>query len=108
MDPPVKEGQVLFVTNFADCRIPGKKPGERPKPLPARLSDLGPCLLPLRTVTNGRTWEVVPLPPSPGFVTSEFNPRSPNPFQAPRFYSADAETRQQYREIGKTDEPDRR
>jgi hypothetical protein len=107
-NPPVKEGQVIFVTNFADCRTPGKKPGERPTPLPSQLGRLGPCLLPLRTTTNGRTWEVVPLPPSPGFVTSEFNPRLPNPFQAPRIYPFDAETRKQYEEIDKADEPDRR
>jgi hypothetical protein len=106
-NPSVKEGQVLFVTNFADCRTPGKKPGERPKPLPAQLSELGPCLLPLRPTANG-TWDVVPLPPSPGFVTSEFSPRLPNPFQAPRIYPADAETRQQYKEIDKAEEPDRR
>ncbi len=106
-NPPVKEGQVIFVTNFGDCRTPGRKPGERPKPLPTQLSGLGTCLLPLRTFTNGNTWKVVPLPPSPGFVTSEFNPRLPNPFQAPRIYPADAETRQQYKEIDKADEPDR-
>jgi hypothetical protein len=106
-NPSLKDGQVLFVTNFADCRTPGKKPGERPKPLPTQLSELGPCLLPLRPTGNG-TWEVVPLPPSPGFVTSEFNPRLPNPFQAPRIYPADAETRQQYKEIDKAQEPDRR
>jgi hypothetical protein len=107
-NPPVQPGQVIFVTNFADCRTPGKKPGQRPTPLPSQLGGLGSCLLPLRTKTNGRTWEVVPLPPSPGFVTTEFNPRAPNPFQAPRIYTADAETRQQYKEVDKATEPDRR
>jgi hypothetical protein len=107
-DPPVKAGQIIFVSNFADCRTPGRKPGERPRPLPDKLGDLGPCLLPLRVTKNGDTWEVVPLPPSPGFVTTEFNPHLANPFQAPRIYPADAETRQQYREINKVDEPDRR
>jgi hypothetical protein len=96
-DAPVKPGQIIFVSNFAYCRTPGRKPGERPTPLPTQLGGLGPCLLPLRATNGGKTWEVVPLPPSPGFA-----------FQAPRIYPFDAETHKQYMEIDKADKPDRR
>ncbi len=94
--PPNGTGQadrIIGVTNFKECRIPGVS-GDPPKatmtPLPPKLSELGPCLLPLRSLDGGLTWEVVPLPPSPGFPTSR-----------PRIYPGDAESLAQYRQIGK-------
>jgi hypothetical protein len=90
-------GRIIGVTNFNDCRIPGTS-GEPPKPtvtpLPAKLSQLGACLLALRSLDGGLTWQVVPLPPSPGF-------QPPAGYEKPRIYPADAETRAQYKQIGK-------
>jgi hypothetical protein len=88
---PVKAGGIIGVTNFGECRIPPDKLDKEPAKLPSDLSALGPCLLPLRTLDGGLTWEVVPLPPSPGFAGTEW----------PRIYPADAETLAQYRQIGK-------
>jgi len=88
---PLQPDATIRVTNFGECRIPAGKADQPPAPLPSGLSALGPCLLPLRSRDGGLTWEVVPLPPSPGFAGTEW----------PRIYPADAETLAQYRQIGK-------
>jgi hypothetical protein len=90
-------GRICVVTNFEACEIPGKagRPPTPPKPLPKKLSELGSCLLPLRTFDNGLTWEVVPLPPSPGYRDPG---RRPNDY---RIYPANDETLAQYRQIEK-------
>jgi hypothetical protein len=68
-------------------------PANPPAPWPEKLSTLGECLLPLRSLDGGLTWQVVPLPPSPGFnASSDY-----------RIYPADAETLAQYKQIGKSD-----
>lgn len=89
----VKPQGIIGVKNFRECRIPhttGDPPKTKIDELPPKLSELGPCLLPLRSFDGGLTWEVVPLPPSPGFQGS-----------LPRIYPADAERLAQYRQIGK-------
>jgi len=88
---PPQPGATVGVTNFAKCRIPRGKTDKEPAPLPSDLSALGPCLLPLRSLDGGLTWEVVPLPASPGFTGVD----------APRIYPADDETLAQYKQIGK-------
>jgi hypothetical protein len=90
-DRPLQPGATVGVTNFRECRIPPDKPETEPAKLPEKLSSLGQVLLPLRSLDGGLTWEVVPLPPSPGFAGRE----------SPRIYPADAETLAQYRQIGK-------
>jgi hypothetical protein len=89
----VKPEGVIGVTKLRNCRMPhttGDPPKTTMVELPPKLSELGPCLLPLRTLDGGLTWEVVPLPPSPTF-----------PGSLPRIYPADAERLAQYRQIGK-------
>ncbi len=93
-DSKLHAGDVIYVTNFGECVIPPDptapattKPAA---PLPTPLSKLGSCLLPLRSLDGGSTWQVSPLPPSPLFGG-----------QAPRIYPADKETLAQYRQIGK-------
>ena len=101
-DGSVKPGRSIGVTNFADCRSP--RPGlELPAELPPQLSQLGDCLLPLRSRDRGVTWEVVPLPPSPGFSpVRDVPPAQSVRLDAPRIYPANAETLAQYRQLGKT------
>ena len=88
---PLQPGATIGVTNFGKCRIPPDKPDKEPAKLPEKLSSLGQVLLRLRSLDGGLTWEVVPLPPSPGFGGTD----------SPRIYPADAETLAQYRQIGK-------
>jgi hypothetical protein len=100
---PLQPGATIGVTNFRECRIPSSKPDQPPAPLPEKLSSLGQVLLPLRPLNDGLTWEVVPLPPAPGF--SPVVPTAPSPgfnrFMDYRIYPADPETLAQYRQIGK-------
>jgi hypothetical protein len=63
---------------------------EERKPAALENLPLGPCLLPLRRGAAADTYEVVPLPPSPG-----------TRFLSPRIYPATAETLAQYKQIGK-------
>jgi hypothetical protein len=63
---------------------------EERKPTALESLPLGPCILPLRRGPGGDTYDVVPLPPSPG-----------NRFLSPRIYPATPETLAQYRQIGK-------
>jgi hypothetical protein len=104
LSPPnasIKAGQVLAVTNLLDCRLAGNPlPATNlldcrlaGNPLPAKPGTLGPCLLPLETPDYGKTWRVVPLPPSPGFHSASDY----------RIYAADKEALAQYRQNAKPD-----
>jgi len=71
-----KAGDVLVVENLKNCEpsIPS--------------GDLGSCVLPLQGFGDGKTFRVVPLPPSPGYP--------PHP---PRIYADTRDTRAQVRDI---------
>jgi hypothetical protein len=55
--------------------------------------------MPLRSRDGGLTWEVVPLPPSPGFPPRERE--FPPDWHFPRIYPADGNTLAQFEQIGK-------
>ncbi len=86
----VKAGDVLEVDGLPECR-PVKRGQEVPDDCPGP----GKYLMPLRrsAAPPGR-YEVCPVPASPGFRPSPFEP-------VRRVYRADAETRAQYARITK-------
>jgi hypothetical protein len=84
---PLSPGHILGV-HFAS---PGDFNFGRPlATLPAKPSALGPVLLALTHDPDWLTWDVTPLPPSPGFAESP-----------PRIYPATPETLAEYRQITK-------
>jgi hypothetical protein len=92
-DAPVKAGDRIKVTNLEECR-PSPRPGETGQP-PADFSGPGAYLLPLRKGEKD-TYEVAPIPPSPGFNLSEVLDGGP-----PRIYPATHAALAQYRTIAK-------
>jgi hypothetical protein len=83
-DPKV--GAEIKVANLSDCRPPGTRDRESP---PDWKGD-GLYILALQPSRDGKSYTVVPTPPSPGFL-----------FGTPRIYPADGETLAQYRSIAK-------
>jgi hypothetical protein len=82
----LKPGDTIHVTNIRDC-MPPRGEGEKP----ARdWTDPGKYLLPLRATGEKNTYEVAPIPPSPGF----YQPR-------PRIYPANEAALAQYKHIAK-------
>ena len=63
--PAVQPGQTITITNLKQCRrLPRDQEKESDVPLDWQGS--GSYLLPLRRTTDGKDYEVVPTPPSPG------------------------------------------
>jgi hypothetical protein len=74
-----KKGDEIKVVNLDEVKPPLKDQ-----------ANLGPCLLPLWTSDNGKTYRVVHVPSSPGY-----------PYGDARIYPVTGETRAEYREIHK-------
>jgi hypothetical protein len=77
-------GKEIKVTNLDEVKDDTKRPL-------SEKSSLGPCLLPLQTSDNGLTYQVVHVPPSPGFFTHG----------DARIYPANDETIAEYHQIHK-------
>lgn len=91
--PPGEEnrvGQKIIVTNIDKCRAPRRNVEAR-EPGPDWTGP-GEYLLPLRTAEDGKGYEVVPIPTSPGYPT----------VGPPRIYPATPQALAQYREIIKS------
>jgi hypothetical protein len=91
---PVKPRDTIKVTNIAECH-----PALRGRPdVPDDWSGPGAYLLPLKKGAKKGEYQVVPIPPSPGFGTLDFAAALPGP---PRLYPANKEARAQYEQIEK-------
>lgn len=85
-----KVGQEITVVNIAQCQAP-KRNVEAEQPPGPDWTGPGDYLLPLREAEDGKSYEVVPIPTSPGYQT-------PGP---PRIYPATPQALAQYRQIPK-------
>jgi hypothetical protein len=90
-DSILTPGTTIQVTNIGDC-APVPMGGDSPLP-PADWSGPGDYLLPLRALPEKNKYEVVPIPPSPGFYLSRIDE------PPPRLYPDTAQTRAQYHQI---------
>jgi hypothetical protein len=85
---PVKAGDTLTVINLDLCK---PWPIEKDEPAAPDFTGSGPYLLALRRASkDGETYEVVPIPPSPGYAMGP-----------PRIYPVNPQTRAQYRQVPK-------
>jgi hypothetical protein len=88
----VQPGQTLTVTNLQQCRrLPRDQ--EQEGDVPPDWQGPGPYLLPLRRTTDGKDYEVVPTPSSPGYPPGN---RRVGP---PRIYPATPPVLAQYHQL---------
>src|SRR5204862_5269725 len=92
-DGAVEPGASIRVDNLADCkRLPREE--EDAKEVSLGWTGPGKYLLPLRASGDGKSYQVVVIPPSPGYP-----PRGSKLNGSPRIYPVKGDLLEQYHEI---------